>query len=186
MAEKSPAPILRELFEIFADEHPVEISKVNVIPGEAVPQPYRDLLVHQHHMTVTVERFHGQPVQLRILAHRRTGDYYSRMILLALEGTGEVVQFGIMRTDLSCCSEEVREAILSGRIPLGRVLIEHNVLRRIDPLAYLKIVPTRALMEWFGMTRAIPVYGRIAGILCNGLDAIDLLEIVRPEPQLQP
>jgi chorismate-pyruvate lyase len=103
------------------------------------------------------------------------------MILLALEGSGEVVQFGIMRVDLRYCDETVRAEILCGKTPLGRILIEHDVLRHINPTAYLRITPNREFMECFGLKAAEPAYGRLATIFCNGLPAVDLLEIVRPE-----
>ncbi|MBI3464179.1 MAG: hypothetical protein HY000_14150, partial [Planctomycetes bacterium] len=130
---------------------------------------------------VTVERFHARPVKLRILRQVRRGNHYGRMILLALEGTGEIVQFGIVRIDLSCCDEAVQAEILSGKTPLGRILIAHNVLRHIDPSAFLKITPDQSMLQWFGIEKAQPMYGRLATIFCNGLPAIELLEVVRPE-----
>jgi hypothetical protein len=177
---------LRELFAIFGDEYALDLRQFEVVPADAVPQPYRDLLVHEHHMTVTVEKFHGCRVELRVLAQRRSGNYYARMILLAREGTGEIVQFGIMRVDLDYCSEPVQTEILDGMTPLGRILIEHNVLRQIDPSAYLRITPNRHFMNWFHLSTALETYGRLAWIFCNGLPAVELLEVVRPEAALEP
>src|SRR2546423_273762 len=93
-----------------------------VISPEEMPQPYRDLLVHSHHMTVTVEAHHGDLVDVRILARKLEGDSYTRKIVLALQNTGRVVQFGIARVHLDYCSDAVREAIVAGRTPLGRIL----------------------------------------------------------------
>ena len=180
MAAPEPAVQFRSLFEFFGDAAP-DLPGFEVLPPDQVPQPYRDLLVHEHHMTVTLERFHGRPVEVRILRQVRTGNQYARMILLALEGGDEIVQFGIVRIDLSCCDEAVQAEILAGKTPLGRILIAHNVLRHIDPTAFLKITPDRAMMQWFEIEKVQPVYGRLATIYCNGLPAIELLEVVRPE-----
>ena len=182
MAEFEHASRLRHLFESFGDQFAVQIPDFEVVPGEQVPQPYRDLLVHDQHMTVTLERFHHRPVELHVLARHVVGGEYARMILLALEGTGEIVEFGIFRMDLTCCSEEVQDEIVAGKTPLGRILIEHDVLRRIDPTAFLKIRPNAALKQWFGMSQDQPVYGRLASIFCNNVLAIELLEVVQPEP----
>src|SRR5262245_6985008 len=121
-----------------------------VVPGEEVPQPYRGLLVHEHHMTVTVEAHHGSRVNVWVLERRYDGHTYARKILLALQSTNRVVQFGIARINLDLTSPEVREAILAARTPLGRVLIEHDVMRRIQPQAFLKIRPKPEQLAWFG------------------------------------
>ena len=182
MAELEPASRLRKLFEIFAGKLPVQVPEFEVVPSDEVPPPYRDLLVHDQHMTVTLERFHGRPVELRVLARHVEGGEYARMILLAIEGTDEIVEFGVFRMDLTCCSQEVQDEIVAGETPLGRILIEHDVLRRIDPTAFLKIWPNSTMKESFGISENQPVYGRLASIFCNNVLAIELLEVVRPEP----
>ena len=51
-----PPPFtLDDLFALFPDRS--DRPTVETVPAEAVPEPYRGLLVHSHHMTVTVERF---------------------------------------------------------------------------------------------------------------------------------
>lgn len=179
----SPAatrPTLQRLFAIFADS--VDVPEHEEVLADAVPEPYRRLLVHEHHMTVTVEAHHGCHVALRILDRKRADNWYARKILLVLEGTNRVVQFGIMRFNFDYCSDEVRDEILRGITPLGRILIEHDVLRRIEPTAFLRIVPNQAMMDWFGLDQPRPTYGRLAIIHCDHKPAVELLEIVAPEP----
>src|SRR5436189_4499897 len=108
-------PDVQALFKLFP---PAEyITEYTEVAAQEVPSPYHDLLVHEHHMTVTVEAHHGDLVNVRILERWSSGDYYARKILLALQGSGQVVQFGIVRVDLSVCSPPVREEILGGRTP---------------------------------------------------------------------
>lgn len=172
-------PDLESLFALFPpDEY---LRAFEEIPADQVPQPYHKLLVHEHHMTVTVEAHHGRLVNVQVLEERQVDDAYARKILLTLQGSGQVVQFGVMRIRLSYCAPAVRQAILSRRTPLGRILIEHNVLRRIEPTAYLRITPGPAMMQWFGLKEARPTYGRLAMIHCDGQPAVELLEIVAPE-----
>jgi chorismate-pyruvate lyase len=158
-----------------------DIAETEVVAADQVPAPYDSLLVHEHHMTVTVERHHGSLVDVDILDRRHKGDTYARKILLRLQSTGRIVQFGIVRIHLQYCDAEVRREIIAGKTPLGRILIEHDVLRRIEPTAYLKIVPGSAMMSWFGLDRPVHTYGRLALIHCNEQPAIELLEIVAPE-----
>lgn len=148
--------------------------------ADAVPPPYRDLLVHEHHMTVTVENFYGDLVDVRILAQRQDDEAYARKILLTLHGTGRVVLFGIMRINFRYCSAAVRAEIVEGSTPLGRILIQHDVLRRIEPTAYLQVTPGIDMMKWFGLARPMPTFGRLALIHCNDQPAVELLEIVAP------
>jgi chorismate-pyruvate lyase len=173
-------PNLHELFDIFAPPFHGEGARVEEVPATEVPEPYDGLLVHEHHMTVTVERYHGDPVDVLILNHRLVGNTYARQILLTLQGSGRVVQYGVVRIHLQYCSTEVRAEILAGKTPLGRILIQHDVLRRIEPKIYLRVIPGKALMSWFGIQQSRPTYGRLAMIHCNDQPAIELLEIVAP------
>jgi truncated hemoglobin YjbI len=132
-----------------------------------VPPPYHGLLVHEHHMTVTVEAHHGDRVDVRVLDRSVVGDSYARKILLVLQGSSRVVQFGIMRVHLQYCSPEVRAEIVAAHTPLGRILIEHDVLRRIEPTAFLRVVPSPPMMAWFGLREPLPTYGRLAYIHCT-------------------
>ena len=172
-------PDVRGLFALF----PLSsfLAHYESVPAEQVPPPYRSLLVHEHHMTVTVEAFHKDKVDVKVLEERRGVNAYARKILLVTQQARRVVQFGLVRIHLQYCSQDVRDAILSRTTPLGRVLIQHNVLRRIEPTSYLRVVPGPAMMEWFSLAEPRPTYGRQAIIHCDGKPAIELLEIVTPE-----
>jgi hypothetical protein len=174
-----PRPDLAELFAQFPPAD--DVPKYQIIPAQEMPQPYRALLVHEHHMTVTVEKHHGDLVDVRILARRHVGNSYSRKIVLTLQKTSRIVQFGIVRIDLTRCSPAVRDAIVAGKTPVGRILIQHNVLRCIEPTAFLRIRGGPAQMAWFGLTGTSTLYGRLGIIHFDGRPAVELLEIVAPE-----
>ncbi|HJT77918.1 MAG TPA: hypothetical protein VJ739_12015 [Gemmataceae bacterium] len=158
-----------------------DVPACEPVPADQVPAPYHGLLVHEHHMTVTVEAHHGDLVDVRVVARRHAGDLYARKSLLALRGSGRVVQLGIVRIHLDYCSPEVRAAIVEAKTPLGRILIQHNVLRRIEPIRFMKVTPSAAMMQWFGLDRPQTTYGRIGIIHCDGRPAVEVLEIVAPE-----
>ncbi|MGL4421751.1 MAG: hypothetical protein ACRCZF_13875 [Gemmataceae bacterium] len=146
----------------------------------ALPEPYRTLLDHTHHMTVTVEQFYGRSVEVQVLACRQVGEQYRRMILLRLAGGGPVVQFGIVRVNLAVLPEPVRQEILSGRTPLGRVLIQHDVLRQVQPTGFVIVAPNQALQTWFGQHSSQTCYGRLGLITSGGEVAVEVLEILAP------
>ena len=174
-----PDPQLPELFAVFPN--PARVPEFETITPDDMPEPYHGLLVHNHHMTVTMEEFYHDRVNVKILQRLLGEDWYARQILLVCRGNGRVVQFGLPIIKLSYCSEPVREAILEGKTPLGRILIENNVLRRIEPTQYLRILPGAATETWFGPQRGKrETYGRLGVIFCDEQPAIEVLEIVAP------
>ena len=155
------------------------------VPHSAVPQPYRELLDHDAHMTVTMERFHGGPVAVRVLDEKWEAGKYCRKIVLVREperpGEPEkVVQFGLVRFDLSHLAPEPRAEILGGETPLGRVLIQYDVLREVDLGALLKLTAGPGLARLLEMNEGEIAWGRLATIFTNGKPALDLLEVAAP------
>ena len=175
----NPHDELRALTSLFPDRPPL-IAKAEHVPAALTPEPYKGLLAHDHHMTVTMEEFHGSPVEVRILDRRQDGESYSRKIVLVKAGTDTVVQFGIVRFNFSYVTPAVRDEILAGKTPLGRVLINHNVLRHIDLGAILRITAGPGLAAALNMSEGDLTYGRLATIFCNQQPAVDLLEISAP------
>ena len=174
-----PNPDSRGLFGLFPQAE--YMAYAELVSDEQVPEPYHSLLVNDRHMTVTVETHHGSPVDVRVLQEYRGQNAYARKILLERQSDHRVVMFGLVRIHFRFCNDEVREEILSGTIPMGRVLINHNILRRIEPTAFVRVVPGPGLMKWFGLQTPRPTYGRLALIHCDGKPAIELMEIVTPE-----
>lgn len=153
------------------------ISSCEAVEADDIPQPARDLLVHQKHMTATLKAHHGQDVELHVLADRLEGNQYTRKILLTLPDRGKVVEFGIARLDLRFTEEAVRAAILDRATPLGAILIGHRVLTKVAPKWYLRFRADCPVMTFFGQP-SVEAYGRLATIHCNGDAAVELLELV--------
>ena len=175
----NPLDELHALTKLFPDGERL-FERAEHVASVTVPEPYQSLLVHNHHMTVTMEQYHQSPVEVHILDRRLEGDLYCRKILLLKQGTDTVVQFGIVRFDLRYVTSKVREEILAGNTPLGRILINHNVLRHIDLGAILRISAGPALAEIFSMPTGEVTYGRLATIFCDHQPAVDLLEVSAP------
>jgi chorismate-pyruvate lyase len=155
-------------------------KSVTNIAFDQAPDPYNTLLVHSNHMTVVMESHYGCPVDVHVLQEHRSDPIYSREIILTRSDTQDVVQYGLVRIDLSLVDPPVRDEILAGVQPLGRVLIKHNVLRELELTSVLKIAPGPRLREMLGCTAKTTLYGRFAAISCNGQRAVDVLEIPAP------
>jgi hypothetical protein len=172
----NPHVELQSLLDVFPEPEPM-LADAEHVASEMLPEPYRRMLAHNHHMTVTMESYHNCRVDVRILDRKLDGDFYSRKIVLLKSGTDRVVQFGIVRFDLSYVTPVVREEILAGQKPLGRVLIDHNVLRHIDLGAVFRLEAGPALARYLQMPVGGTTYGRLATIFCNRHAAVDLLEV---------
>lgn len=165
-----------------SDQDKPLIQLAEHIPSALTPEPYKEMLAHNHHMTVAMETYHNCTVDVAILDRKLddADDVYCRKILLLKSGTDRVVQFGIVRFNFRYVTPEVRQEIIDGNTPLGRVLINHNVLRHIDLGAILRITAGPGLAECLQMETGGVTYGRLATIFCNQRPAVDLLEISAP------
>jgi len=150
------------------------------VAKETTPEPYRQMLVHELHMTVTMEAYYKCAVDVIVVDQRFENDLYLRCSLLRKHGTDKIVQLGYVRFNFDYVTECVKQEILGGEIPLGRVLIKHNVLRHVDLGAILRFTAGPGLVDHLQMTEGQVTFGRLATIFCNGSPAIDLLEISAP------
>ena len=172
----NPQDELDALVKIFPSEQRL-FERAEHVSSASLPDPYKTLLAHNHHMTVTMEKYHDSPVDVTVLDQRLDGNVYSRKILLSKTGTKFVVQFGIVKFNFDYVTQAVKDEILAGEIPLGRVLINHNVLRHVDLGAVLRITAGPGLAEVMEIEPGQVTYGRLATIFCNQQPAIDLLEV---------
>lgn len=155
-----------------------ELGQFEEISADQVQQPGRSLLAHDHHMTVTLEDHHHCSVDVEVLQSRVDGDHYSRKIVLKRQSDGDVVMYGIVRLDMSVLAPDVRREIESQNTPLGRILIEHDVLRVVKLLSLFRISKGSDLASAFNGDIGQVCFGRTALIYCDGSPAIELLEIV--------
>jgi chorismate-pyruvate lyase len=148
-----------------------------VVHPDGIPAPEDHLLVHHNHMTIVLQEHHASRVDVSVIEEHVERDYYTRMISLKTQD-GKVVEYGIVRLDLSFISPRVRDEILAKKMPLGAILIKHEVHRRIKPRYFLHFPAGGQVLGLFGGTYPDPAYGRLGTIFCDGEPAIELLEIV--------
>lgn len=170
---------VKELVSIYYPDSE-SLGNFEQVESVHVPAVFRQLLDHTNHMTVTVESFHGDRVDVEVLRSDVAGDHYRREILLKTQKDKKVVQYGIVRLNTKYLAAQPRNEILEQKKPLGRVLIEHNVLREIELFDLLKVTCGPVLSKLFDVPIGTVTYGRTALIHCDNDPAIELLEIVTP------
>jgi chorismate-pyruvate lyase len=182
--DKTPQSADVELEQLIGLFYPdfFEFGSFKKVEADQLSTIGRSLLAHDQHMTVTVEKRHQCSVDVVVMETRTDDDYYSRKILLTRQSDGCVVQFGIVRINKAYLTAEVQEEIEKLEAPLGRILINHGVLRIVKLLSLLEIECGEELANMLELETGSVCYGRTALIYCNGSPAIELLEIVSECP----
>lgn len=157
-------------------QEPCWFGEILEVRPHDVPKPVRRLLDHRSHMTVTMEAFVGGSLGLRVMQERRepvvgetdsegadSPGRYAREIML-LSPSGTPVQYGIVRVDLRAVAADVRERILVGSAPLGRVLIDAGTLMDVHDVALVRIDIGRELARRIGLEPGCTLFGRVATI----------------------
>ena len=173
-----PTEALAEFCEPFLPGIDV-LNGVQPVDQGELPAAFRRLLVHNDHMTTTLRAYHGAPVALEVREAHLEDEAYRRRIVLRLAETGRIVEVGFVRIRLGYASSPVRDRILERKTPLGDILIQADVLRRIEPRWFFEIDRRSPLLSDFDDETLDSACGRLGTIFCENQPAIELLEIVR-------
>ncbi|MEM6259808.1 MAG: hypothetical protein AAGI37_16150 [Planctomycetota bacterium] len=156
------------------------VTRARILEAEELPEPYRTLLAHDRDMTGTLETYIKQPMTLRVHVKRLEGDSLYRQVSLIGKHDGQPAEFGAIRIDLSCFDGETRELVAECRVPLGRVLREHDVAYVSNPSAYLEVDPDELLCQALHVTEG-PLYGRKNELkMPDGRAIAQIIEILPP------
>lgn len=156
----------------------IPVPKVSVVSPDAIPEPYRSLLVHERDMTLTLETHHDGPVALRTLSIFREDHWYFRKVLLVEESSGRPVEMGIIEIDLDAFSPPIQDRILDNHVPLGRLLREGGVDYQSSPTAFLAVEPNPELLGVFWMGEPQTLYGRQTELTLEGRKVGDIVEVL--------
>jgi chorismate-pyruvate lyase len=161
------------------------LPPLDQVDGEAVPEPFKSLLVHDCDMTSTLEGFYGAGIHLRVVSRERRGDEYFREVVLRLDHSERPVEFGAIKIHLDRFPEKAREEILEERFPLGRVIKDCGLTYTSQPKAFLRIASDKLINELLHLHGAHVLYGR-RNTLFNtaGESLAEIVEILPPAARI--
>ena len=168
-----------------------DAPEIEAIDGEAMPQPYRRLLVHERDMTPTLEAYFGLETHLKKLQWHETADALFRQVLLMVDGerrragscrSEHPVEFGAIKIHLNRFGDAPRRRILEGRVPLGRILHDGGIAHYSRPDGFFRFTSDPVVREAFGLRDDPTLYGR-HNVLRNA-DHKPLAEVVEILPPL--
>ncbi len=177
---ESHNPLVHPLDDFYARSGLI-LPPLDSVDGEAVPEPYKKLLVHDRDMTSTLEAHYGRRIQLQLIGRQIAGHDYYREVLLVLDGTARPVEFGAIHIHLQRFPDPVRPLILEERLPLGRILNDHGIPYVSQPMAYLRIASDRTIDQLLKLRGAHILYGR-RNTLSNPAGEVlaEIVEILPP------
>ena len=102
---------------------------LELLEADALPQPYRRLLDHDHDMTPVLEAFYGQAMSLHVFEKQLDDAALLRRVVLMGDADRKPVEFGAIRIHLDQFDHPAQQLIMGGHLPLGTILerlsIEH-------------------------------------------------------------
>ena len=178
-------PIAYPLDDFYARAH-LTLPQIKQVCGEQVPEPYRALLVHHDDMTPTLESFHKQTIHIRVLRSETREVYYFREVVLLLDGTGEPVEFGAIKINLSLFPSQARKLILEEHEPLGHILKSRGITHTSRPKAFFQIESDALINKALSVRTPTILYGRRNTISdAQQRPLAEIVEII-PPPRLWP
>ena len=154
---------------------------IEQISGDAVPEPFKSLLVHNNDMTPTLESFHQSDIHLEIISRERRGEFYFREVVLRLNSNGQPVEFGANKVYVGRFPDEARELVLQEQVPLGRILKDCGVNHHTEAKAFLRVKSDELIGGKFDLPQPAILYGRKA-VICDQQDRplSEIVEILPP------
>ncbi len=116
-----------------------ELPTIEQVRGDELPEPWRQLLVHNNDMTPTLEGFYEDDLSLKVLSRHHRGDFYFREVALLTGRQNKVVEFGAIKINLGLFPCSARPRILEEHQPLGGILREYKIPHSSRPKAFLRL-----------------------------------------------
>lgn len=135
IAQSVPEP----LWQFASESCGISAEAVRMLPGDALGEPARRLLVHQRDMTSTLANFHGSALRVDILQQRQLQAMYLREVFLRTVDAGRIAEYGIIAIALEQFTAPQQEAIQAGEIPLGALLHRFQIPFDSSPIGFFSI-----------------------------------------------
>lgn len=159
----------------------VPLDELRALPGGQLPEPARQLLVHAHDMTSTLEAFHRSALRVEVLRRAQADTPYFREVFLRTQSHDRIVEYGVIAIDLEQFTPPQREAIQAGQIPLGELLHRFRIPFVSSPIGYFEVSAGRLGRRPFAVPEGTTCFGRFNRLATPSGQALAwILEILPP------
>lgn len=172
--------ILAPLYYFYQSAYHV-FPELKMLDGDEMPEPAKQLLVHDNDMTPTLIDYFRDGIYLTVLHQEEEHLVIKREVILHLMGCGNPVEFGAIKIDISCMSDHVRNEIRMGKKPLGGILAEYNVIHSSHPSGFFEVSSDDVMQRAFDFHDKPVLYGRCNTLLYeNGNTLAEVVEVLPP------
>jgi len=165
----------------FYNQDELPLPPVEFIEGEAMPLPWRSLLVHTSDMTPTLRHFHRSAISLEVIQAEMSDDFVMRQVVLHRESDNTPVEYGAIGIQLERFPDKVKALIREGHMPLGGILESEGVPHQSAPRAWFIIQADEHTGELLRVPPGTSLYGRCNALTHpDGIVFADIVEILPP------
>jgi len=166
---------------VFYRETGKPLPRYRAIDGDAMPEPYRKLLVHEDDMTPTLEAFYDCTLTLQLLNVLRDDSVLTRNVVLRDEVSWRPIEFGAIRIDLSHFGDQTRGLVEGCHVPLGTILNQYNIEHACHPSTFIELDADDVIQTALELPAAAVLYGRRNVLTApDGRTIADVVEILSP------
>ncbi|MDC0723540.1 hypothetical protein [Nannocystis bainbridge] len=177
-------PSAFEPLEVLYAARGLPLPRLSFIEPEDMPQPYRQLLVHEGTMTPTLEDFFDQRLTLKVLHTSLGKDELRRQVLLVGAVDLRPAELAAIRIHLNCFESRGRELLVQGHVPLGRLLADMQVASTSRPAIFFQTWSDALMSEALAVEFRQPLFGRCNQLLeKSGRVMADVVEILPRLPE---
>jgi chorismate-pyruvate lyase len=177
------SPSWAALLSRFYTRLDLPLPALEALRRDAVPEPYRRLLVHSSDMTPTLEGFYRRPMRLTVLSRECQPEDYLREVLLHPAEQPTPVEYGVIRIRLQHLPAAARKRVFEETCPLGNILQTENIAHVSWPQTFFRVKADSHLSSVLRLGEAASLYGR-RNILLDGSRRLlaDVMEVLAPVP----
>jgi len=171
---------------LFCAHYGREVPEITPLFEQHMPEPYKQLLVHERNMTPTLESYHGGTIYIEPLNVFSDEKETTREVILRRDTDDKPLEYGASRVFRSTVTPEALFLIDDGRLPLGTILRVCDCEHTVQPSGYFKIRSTPFFAEAFAAGDVPYFYGRRNTLVAlDGNSIAEVCEILPPEKKRQ-
>ncbi len=167
---------------LFCARYDRDVPEITPLFKQHMPQPYRDLLVHERNMTPTLEGYHGGSIYIQPINVIANDKETTREVILRRDTDDKPLEYGASRIFRHQLSYEALFLVDDGRLPLGTILRVCDCEHTVHPSGFFKIQSTPFFTEAFGAGDEPYFYGRRNTLVAlDGHAIAEVCEVLPPE-----
>jgi chorismate-pyruvate lyase len=162
----------------------ISAETLQSMPGDTLPEPARQLLVHQRDMTSTLSAFHGSSLRVDVLQQRRIDGLYLREVFLRTHAADAIVEYGVIAIALEQFTPAQQDAIQAGQVPLGSLLHRFEIEFDSSPVCFFSIPANTGAQTPLAALKGATCFGRFNRLATPaGAPLAWIMEILPPATQ---